>query len=112
MRLPAYGTQKPSSGRKIFVKIPIDFQSHALPNVVHIKNIWTYVSKTLPILASVAFSFSSFSPLNHRSSSRLQIYDTPYPALLFTPKVTISPHFLGYASKDLPHLPQTMVRLG
>ena len=77
-----------------------------------IKNIWIYVpktAKTFPILASVAFSFSAFSPLVYRSHLRLQMYDTPYPVILFTPKVTISPNFLGYFPKELPRLPQSLV---
>lgn len=74
-----------------------------------IKNKWIYVPKTLPILASAAFSFSAFCPLTYRSSLRLQIYDTPYPALLFTPEVTISPNFPGYTPKELPRLSQSLV---
>ena len=76
---------------------------------VSTKIMWTYVPKSLPILASVAFSFSAFSPLIYRSNLRLQIYDTPYPALLFTPEVTISPNFLNYSPKELLRLPQTLV---
>ncbi|KAL5239738.1 hypothetical protein ACI65C_007148 [Semiaphis heraclei] len=53
---------------------------------VSIKSSWSYVAKSLPILASVAFSFSAFSPLVYRPSLRLQIYDTPYAALSFFPE--------------------------
>jgi len=52
---------------------------------VSIKNIWTYVPKTLPILASIVFSFTDFTPLIYRSSLRLPIYDTPLPStFIFT----------------------------
>lgn len=64
------------------------------------KNVWIYAAKTLPILASVAVSFSAFS---------LQTYDTPYLAHLFTPEVTTPPDFLGYTPKELPRLPQSSV---
>jgi len=76
---------------------------------VSIKSSWSYVAKSLPILASVAFSFSAFSPLVYRPSLRLQIYDTPYAALSFFPEVTVSPNFLGYSPKELPRLPQSLV---
>ncbi|KAL4103296.1 hypothetical protein QTP88_018673 [Uroleucon formosanum] len=76
---------------------------------VSIKSSWSYVPKTLPILASVASSFSAFSPLVHRPSLRLQIYDTPYAALLYVPEVTVSPNFLGYSPKELPRLSRTLV---
>ncbi|KAL4156135.1 hypothetical protein QTP88_000170 [Uroleucon formosanum] len=76
---------------------------------VSIKSSWSYVPKTLPIFASVASSFSAFSPLVHRPSLRLQIYDTPYAALLYVPEVTVSPNFLGYSPKELPRLSRTLV---
>ena len=76
---------------------------------VSIQSSWSYVAKTLPILASVAFSFSALSPLVYRSNSRLQFYDTPYAALSFFPEITISPNFLCYSPKELSRLPQTLV---
>lgn len=57
----------------------------------------------LPVSHSLLFLHSFIAPW------RLKMYDTTYPALLFTLEVTISPNFLGYTPKELPRLPQTLV---
>lgn len=74
-----------------------------------IKLVLNYVPKTLPILASVASSFIPFSSVIYRSNQQLQLYDTPYSAIIFTPEVLISPNFLGYNPKEWSWLPHTLV---
>jgi len=106
---PPFGLRSRRLAGKFLLKT-LSSSNHSLFQMfVFIKSSWSYVDKTLPIPASVAFSFSTFSPLVYRPSLRLQIYDTPYAALSIFPELTVSPNFLGYSPKELPRLPQSLV---
>lgn len=56
---------------KFLLKTLSSYNQSLFQMFVSIKSSWSYVAKTLPILASVAFSFSAFSPLVYRPSLRL-----------------------------------------
>lgn len=70
---------------------------------------WKYVPKTLPILASIFTSLTHLFLLIYRPKQRLQLYDTPFPALINIASIFISFDFLGYSFNDLQLLPNSFV---
>jgi len=70
-----------------------------------------YVNKSLPVLASITTSFSALPLLVYLSQPRIQLYGTPFPALLLNPSIYISPNFFGHTSISLASFPITLVTL-
>lgn len=57
---------------------------------------WRYVPKTLPILASIAFSINHFSSSIILPQKRLHCFDIPFEALTFLPRVHLLPLFKDF----------------
>jgi len=69
---------------------------------------WRFVHKFLPLLSSIIQSLSSALKFVI-SSDKLPLYNTPYPALIFSPSISICSNFLSYKPKELRLLPPHIV---
>jgi len=62
---------------------------------------WRYVTKSLPILVSIASSLSCLSLLILRPKNRLFLYHTSFGSILSNSIATIKPSSLGYSHISL-----------
>jgi len=71
---------------------------------------WRYVSKSVPILASVAHSLiASWNYI--LNSNKLPIYEVNFSYLLFHPIINFDKNFLGHSINYLNPLPPTLLKI-